>query len=146
VPLLHENEVHVLAAGQPVAHGNIAVIAPGTGLGEAFLTWDGTLGYEAHASEGGHTDFAPADDQQIALLRYLGKDATHVSWEHVCSGIGIPTLYHFLRDEAGIAESAAVAAEMASAPDLTRFILETAITRPASSPLCGETLRLFTAI
>ena len=75
----------------------IAVIAPGTGLGESFLTWDGCR-YMAHSSEGGHSDFAPTDERQIHLLEYMLKLFDHVSFEHVCSGIGIPHIYSYLRD------------------------------------------------
>ena len=77
--------------------GVVAVIAPGTGLGEAFLTWDGA-NYHAHASEGGHTDFGPTSDDQIALLTQLRQRYEHVSNELVCSGIGIPILYQYLKE------------------------------------------------
>lgn len=146
VPLLQDDELHVISEGHAIEHGNIAVIAPGTGLGEAFLTWDAPGGYRAHASEGGHADFAPADEQQIGLLRYVGKEGAHVSWERVCSGIGIPNLYAYLRDVAGVVEVPPVAVALAAAADSTRFILETAVDSPESSPLCDATLRLFTAI
>src|SRR4051794_26393116 len=58
VPHLVPGDLHTLHAGPPASGGAIAVIAPGTGLGEAFLTWEGTE-YHAHPSEGGHADFAP---------------------------------------------------------------------------------------
>jgi glucokinase len=58
VPFLKPDDVHTLNVGQPVSSGTIAIIAPGTGLGEAFLIWDGSR-YQAQASEGGHADFAP---------------------------------------------------------------------------------------
>src|SRR5919202_3165460 len=70
VPILQPDDVRTLNQGEAVPGGTIAVIAPGTGLGEAFLTWDGT-DYHAHASEGGHTDFAPMDATQVGLLQYL---------------------------------------------------------------------------
>lgn len=75
--------------------GTIAVIAPGTGRGEVFLTWDGTR-YLAHPSEGGHADFAPTDERQIGLREYMLRRYDHVSDEHVCSGIGIPNIYTYL--------------------------------------------------
>src|SRR5215470_7246448 len=60
IPVLRAQDVETLSAGEPVEHANLAVFAPGTGLGEAFLTWeDGE--YRAHGAEGGHCDFAPAD-------------------------------------------------------------------------------------
>jgi glucokinase len=92
VPHLVPGDLHTLSTGAPVTGGAVAVIAPGTGLGEAFLTWEAS-GYRAHASEGGHADFAPAGPAEIDLLRYLQERLGHVSWEHVCSGSGIPNLY-----------------------------------------------------
>jgi glucokinase len=77
--------------------GNQAVIAPGTGLGEAGLFWDGTR-HHVFACEGGHTDFAPTDDQQIELLRYLRARFGHVSYERALSGPGLVNVYEFLRD------------------------------------------------
>jgi glucokinase len=79
------------------AVGNQAVIAPGTGLGEAGLFWDGTH-HHVFACEGGHTDFAPTDDQQIELFRYLRARFGHVSYERALSGPGLVNVYEFLRD------------------------------------------------
>ena len=97
VPILRPSDVQTINTGEPVQRGAIAVIAPGTGLGESFLTWEG-IRYVAHSSEGGHCDFAPTDERQIRLLEYMLKLFDHVSFEHVCSGIGIPHLYRYLRD------------------------------------------------
>ena len=79
------------------AIGNQAVIAPGTGLGEAGLFWDGTR-HHVFACEGGHADFAPTDDLQIELLRFLKARFGHVSYERVLSGPGLVNVYEFLRD------------------------------------------------
>jgi glucokinase len=68
VSSLQPTELHTMREGTPVPGGAIAVIAPGTGLGEAFLTWDGTR-YRAHASEGSHTDFGPRNAREIELLK-----------------------------------------------------------------------------
>ena len=97
VPILRSSDVRTLNVGQPIPKGAIGVIAPGTGLGESFLTWEGSK-YVSHSSEGGHADFAPTDERQIGLLRYMFKRFDHVSFEHVCSGIGIPNIYEYLRD------------------------------------------------
>ena len=97
VPYLQEEDVHTLNDGDEVYHGSIAVIAPGTGLGEAYLTWNGSR-YLAHASEGGHTDFAPTDALEMGLLRYALRLYDHVSYEKVCSGLGIRNLYSYLKD------------------------------------------------
>jgi glucokinase len=64
IPILRPSDVNTINPGEAVVQGTIAVIAPGTGLGESFLTWDGS-GYVAHSSEGGHSDFAPTDMRQI---------------------------------------------------------------------------------
>ena len=87
VPYLDSQDLHTLNDAEPVAQGPIAVIAPGTGLGEAYLTWDGGR-YGAHASEGGHADFGPTDALEMGLLRYMLQLFDHVSYEKVCSGSG----------------------------------------------------------
>src|SRR5215471_15885417 len=86
-----------LNEGSPAAEGNAAVIAAGTGLGEAGLYWDGTQ-YWPFASEGGHAGFAPSDAMQVELLQYLWQRFHHVSWERVLSGPGLYNIYTFLRD------------------------------------------------
>src|SRR5713101_1085729 len=91
IPILGESDVVTLNIGQPVPKTAIAVIAPGTGLGESFLTWDGSY-YVPQSSEGGHADFAPTEKGQIRLLEYLLTRLNHVSVERVCSGIGIPNI------------------------------------------------------
>ena len=96
---LKDDELSVLNRGaEPARNGNIAVIAAGTGLGEAILFWDGEQ-HQAIASEGGHADFAPRTDEEIELLKYLRKKyAGHVSYERVLSGPGFFNIYSFLRD------------------------------------------------
>jgi glucokinase len=77
--------------------GNVAVLAAGTGLGEAIAAWDGQK-YHVIATEGGNTDFAPNNEEEIALLRYLmGKYPEHVCYERVLSGTGLVNLYGFLK-------------------------------------------------
>src|SRR5215475_10359307 len=97
IPILRPGDVKTLNVGQPIPRGAIGVVAPGTGLGESFLTWDGSR-YVPHSSEGGHADFAPTDERQIGLLKYMLKKFEHVSVEQVCSGTGIPNIYEYLRD------------------------------------------------
>jgi glucokinase len=79
------------------AIGNQGVIAPGTGLGEAGLFWDGSH-HHVFACEGGHTDFGPQGDLQIELLRFLKARFGHVSYERILSGPGLVNVYEFLRD------------------------------------------------
>lgn len=138
-------DVHALSPGRPVSGGAVAVIAPGTGLGEAFLTWDGSR-YHAHASEGGHCDFAPTDPTQIELLRYLRERFDHVSFERVCSGIGIPNLYDFLRDTGHAPESPELSSRLAAAEDPTPLIIQGAFDPQAPDKLCAATLELFVSI
>ena len=104
-----------LNVGVP-AEGNAALIAAGTGLGEAGLYWDGTRRH-AFPCEGGHADFAPHSDLEIALLQYLMKKLGHVSWERVVSGPGLKNIYDFLRDSGTEQEPAMLANELAQAAD-----------------------------
>src|SRR5262245_47633695 len=119
VPVLQPPDMLTLNAGEPVVGGPIAVIAPGTGLGESFLTWNGSQ-YVAHGSEGGHSDFAPTDQRQIRLLQYLLQRFDHVGVERVCSGVGVPNIYDYLRDEEQVPEPPDVAGAIASASDRTK--------------------------
>jgi glucokinase len=93
------------------AIGNQGVIAPGTGLGEAGLFWDGKV-HQVFACEGGHTDFAPQNDVQIELLRFLKSRFGHVSYERILSGPGLVNVYEFLRDAGLAKESTEVAAQI----------------------------------
>jgi len=92
--------------------GNQAVIAPGTGLGEAGLLWDGAK-HHVFACEGGHADFAPQGDLQIELLKFLAGRFGHVSYERVLSGPGLVNVYEFLRKKGCGDEPAGFAAELA---------------------------------
>jgi len=94
---LAEEEYFVLNQGQPDSYGNKAVVAAGTGLGEAILFWNGAE-YQASASEGGHGDFAPRSSMEIKLLEYLWKQFTHVSCERILSGPGLVHIYEFLKE------------------------------------------------
>jgi glucokinase len=145
VPILTPDDVHTLNPGEPTPGGTIAVIAPGTGLGEAFLTWDGS-GYRAHASEGGHADFAPSDPTQIELLQYLRERYEHVSYERVCSGIGIPNIYEYLRDSGFGRESPEFSELLGAGADRTRLILDAALRPTAPCPLCIAALDIFIAV
>jgi glucokinase len=97
VDVLKPQDFVILNEGDPKASGNAAVIAAGTGLGEAGLYWDGTR-RDPFACEGGHTNFALTNDLEDELLRYLRAQFGHVSWERVVSGMGFVNLYNFLRD------------------------------------------------
>jgi glucokinase len=141
VPILRPSDVETINRGEPVPKGAIAVIAPGTGLGESFLTWDGSR-YFPHSSEGGHADFAPTDKRQICLLEYLLQRFDHVSFEHVCSGIGIPNIYDYLRDVEQLAQEPGVTALIDSVHDRTAAI----VAHASRSKLCAATVDMFVSI
>jgi glucokinase len=139
VPGLRTNDLHTLNAGVPVPGGAIGVIAPGTGLGESFLTWDGSR-YIAHSSEGGHASYAPTDETQIGLLAYMLKHFDHVSYEQVCSGIGVPHIYEYLRSSGYSTETPEVAQAIAAAHDPTPVIIRFGLDLGHPSALCAATL------
>jgi glucokinase len=141
---LPSRDLRVLHRRKPAPGGTIAVVAPGTGLGEAFCTWDGHR-YVPHPSEGGHGDFAPGNQREADLLAWLRRRHGHVSWELVCSGMGIPNLYDFLAEN-GSAEPEKVAERIATAPDRTRAIVEAGLDQGSGSALCAEVLELFAGI
>jgi glucokinase len=145
VPFLETEGLYTLNAGQPVPNGTIAVIAPGTGLGEAFLTWNGSR-YRAHPTEGGHVDFAPVDELQDGLLSYVRERFGHVSYERVCSGMGLPNIYDYFRDSGYAAEPAWLGEALRAAEDRTPVIVEAALSARRSSILCSATLDMFTDI
>ncbi len=145
VPDLEAADSHTINAGKRDRHGAMAVIAPGTGLGEGFLIWNGSK-YIACSSEGGHADFSPNDATQAELWNYVSKKFGHVSCERVCSGQGIPTIYDFLRDSRYAPEPPEFAVELAKAADRTPLIVQTALADPTANTLCTATLHLFVAI
>ncbi|HEX4952148.1 MAG TPA: glucokinase [Thermoanaerobaculia bacterium] len=98
LPLLSAGDFVTLAEGERDPHGNAALIAAGTGLGEAGLAWTGS-DHHPFATEGGHSSFAPGNELEIELLRYLWRlpeHLGHVSWERLVSGPGLVTLFEFL--------------------------------------------------
>jgi glucokinase len=117
--------------------GNIAVIAAGTGLGEAMLFWDGSR-HHPIATEGGHADLAPLTPQHDRLLAYLrGLYPDHVSCERIISGMGFGAIYDFLAQD-GFAEAKL---EFPDFANRNAFISERGLS--GEDALCAETLRLF---
>src|SRR5947209_975686 len=129
----------ILNEGALEAAGNAAVIAAGTGLGEAGLYWDGKQHWP-FASEGGHASFAPDDALQVELLQYLQQRFGHVSWERVLSGPGLYNIYTFLRDTQRGVEPAWLTEELHQddpAATISRAALD------GTCELCVQALDLF---
>jgi glucokinase len=122
--------------------GNQAVIAPGTGLGEAGLYWSGSR-YEVFACEGGHCDFAPQGDLQIELLRFLSDRFGHVSYERVLSGPGLVNVYEFLREKKCGEEPGGFAEKLAQG-DAAAVISVAALN--GSNPLAEQALDLWISV
>ena len=141
VPHLTPAETVVINTGSAVPNGPIGVLAPGTGLGEAFLIWGGQS-YIACASEGGHADFAPINKVQAELLAFLTSRFGHVAYERVCAGSGLPNVYDFVRSRNPPLESAAFAAALKGAADRTPVIVDAAVNDAANNTLAADTLRI----
>lgn len=140
---LKEEEFIELNPNARKAKGNIAVIAAGTGLGEAILYFDGSEYYPI-GTEGGHTDFAPITSQQDKLLKWLRKRYPgHVSYERVASGMGIYTLYEFL-SETNFAPQPQAMMNLQDGADKSAMVSKCALEQ--NDPLCMETLRLFAEV
>lgn len=105
VAALRPQDLAVLNEGNQGATGNAAVIAAGTGLGEAGLYWDGQR-HRPIASEGGHVDFAPRTEEEIELYCFLVGEVGHVSYERVCSGMGLVNIFRFLLHAGSLPEPA----------------------------------------
>ncbi|MCW8931569.1 MAG: glucokinase [Gammaproteobacteria bacterium] len=139
ISALEEKDFCILSEGKPDPNGNASIISAGTGLGQAGLYWNGAQ-HRPFASEGGHSDFAPHSDLEIALLQYLKQRYTHVSWERVVSGMGIVNIYDFLKDHRDVETPAWLAEEIKNGDKAA------AISKAANEgrcPLCSETLKLF---
>ncbi|MCK5232527.1 MAG: glucokinase [Desulfobulbaceae bacterium] len=145
IPLLGPNDLITLNQGDEVEEGAVAVIAPGTGLGEAFLVWDGER-YRAFASEGGHTDFAPINDLESELLGFMKSRFDHVSYERLCSGIGFPNIYAFLRENGYGDEPAWLTGRLADADDPVPIIVDAALDDENPCVLCKTALNTFVSI
>ena len=139
IPELPLDRIFTLSPGDPSVVGHRGLIAAGTGLGEAVLVWDGKR-YMPIASEGGHTDFAPRNEEEIELLRYLWRTLKgRVSYERVVSGLGIANVYAFFRDEKKLEEPAWLKDRMAS-EDPNAVIGQLA--ESGESELCVRTMDL----
>jgi glucokinase len=142
VTCLPSDETVVLNPGRPAPGGAMAVIAAGTGLGQAGLVWSGDA-YVPFASEGGHSDFAPRSEREIGLLRHLSGRWDHVSWERVVSGPGIVHLFEYLRDVEHLTVPDTLARTLAE-DDLAPAITQAALAGTAE--IAVETLALFVTL
>ncbi len=138
VAALGPDDLAVVYPGEP-GGGNACVVAAGTGLGEAGLYWDGTR-HHPFATEGGHTDFAPLDEREFALLGFLQQRFGRVSWERVASGMGIGHLYEFLLNWHQATTPDWLAAELATGD---RAAVVATAAAAGRCPLCRETMDLF---
>jgi glucokinase len=138
-------KLHLLSdAGTPKKRGaNVAVIAAGTGLGEAMLLWDGQ-GFLPAATEGGHSDFAARDDLEVELLQFLRGRFQRVSYERILSGAGIGNLYDFFLQAKGIPESNENTATIAASTDRNAAISKLGLA--GASDVASRALHLFGSI
>ena len=144
IPELGKSQIFTLHEGDPSGVGHRGLISAGTGLGESVLVWDSKVRRHLPIpSEGGHVDFAPRTEREIALLHYLQRTLNgRVSFERVVSGIGIRNVYAFLRDDQRMEEPEWLRARIA-AGDPNAVI--GACAEEGSSEICVETMNLFAA-
>lgn len=139
-PMLEPHELAEIHPGEAASRGNGCVIAAGTGLGQAGLFWDGST-HHAFATEGGHTDFAPADDLEFALLSYLKTRFGRVSWERIVSGPGIANLYAFFLAHHATESPAWMRQVIEEGGDTAAAVAQAAADHRCA--LCVETMDLF---
>lgn len=142
LPALGADDLLILQVGADAASGNAAVIAAGTGLGEAGLYWDGKQ-HQPFATEGGHASFSPANELEFALLRHLQRQHQHVSWERVVSGMGLLSLHEFLRQYRQVAVPDWLSEEMRRG-DAAAAIAKAALAQ--RDEICIETLDCFVGL
>ncbi len=143
IDALESKDFVTLSEGSEDREGNRAVISARTGLGMAGLYWDG-FRHHPFACEGGHTDFAPRNDLQMELLRYLQKKYGHISCERILSGPGIRNIYDFLRDTKKADEPQWLKEQMSTAQDPPALISQLAL--ESKSAICEQTLSMFVSI
>lgn len=142
---LKEEDFAVLNEGTKKTTGNAAIISAGTGLGEAGMHFEVAMkARHPFASEGGHSDFAPRNDLEIELLRYLLAKFERVSVERVLSGQGLQNIYEFLRDTNRFEEPDWLAEEIAEADDIPATISKNGLT--GKEEICKAALNTFVSI
>ena len=138
---LAPEQIYTLSEGDPSQTGNRALIAAGTGLGEGLLIWNGRT-HIPYPSEGGHGDYAPRNEDEIDLLRFLKEKYNgRVSFERVVAGMGLTSIYEFLREVRGMEEPAWLTEKFAAAGDPNSVITEMGLS--AKSDICEKALDMF---
>jgi glucokinase len=143
IDALGDEDFVTLNEGSEDATGNRAVVSARTGLGVAGLYWDGRR-HHPFACEGGHTNFAPRNDIEDELLRYLRKKYTRVSYERIASGPGIKNIYDFLHETGKAEEPAWLKDQIHSAADAPAIISRLA--SEGKAPICDQALSLFVSV
>ncbi|MBC7722446.1 MAG: glucokinase, partial [Pedobacter sp.] len=139
IACLAETDFYIIQNGNKTTKGNIAIIAPGTGLGEAGMYFDGRH-YHPFATEGGHSEFSPRTAVDIELLQYLQQQNHIISWEYLVSGPGTFSIYQFLRDIKNMEEPKWLS-DALSTGDKAATISKAAIENKAD--ICTQTMQLF---
>jgi len=138
---LSGDQIFTLSEGDASQIGNRALIAAGTGLGECILPWNGQI-HHPYPSEGGHADYAPRNEDEIDLLRFLKQKYNgRISFERVISGMGLTNIYEFLREVRGMEEPAWLTERFAAVSDPNGVITELALA--AKSEICEKSLDMF---
>ncbi|MDQ5987655.1 MAG: Glucokinase [Syntrophus sp. SKADARSKE-3] len=146
IPLLSEGEDLIsINTGDAATDGNRAIIAPGTGLGEAFAIKIGTEFRTLH-SEGGHCDFGPRNSLEWELMHYLQEKNGHVSYESLCSGPGIRNIYLFLKGKEEHPNGCDLSGWRSQTDDLTPWIVEQALATGEPNGICYKTIEIFMSI
>lgn len=153
IPFLEDSQIKTIYQSNNIglkhrSLSKIAVIAPGTGLGQCFLYLTDKKEKIrklplVFPSEGGHVDFAPRNKVEMDLLNYLKKKYQHVSYEHILSGIGIRNIYHFFRENSNLAEPTELKQRLIN-EDFGKVVTETALNK--KDLVCLQTMNLFLSV
>lgn len=144
IQVLKKADFYTLHEGEKNAKGNRAVIAAGTGLGEAMIYWDGKS-FHAFGCEGGHCDMAARSDLEIEMLKYfMAKWPSHVSYERGLSGPGFKNIYDFLKSTGRFGSEPAWLTEEFQTIDPSAAITKAALAK--KSDLCVKTLDVFVTL
>jgi glucokinase len=142
ITVLHRDHLVQIGGGKPISDSPKAILGAGTGLGQAILV-PCNKGYRVLPTEGGHVDFAPRNEKEIGLLRYLMNEFSHVSIERILSGPGLVHIYEFLLEERGSKEGI-LFKQSVHENDQAAYITRHAV--QGTDELCQQTVRMFCSI